>query len=124
MTDLPEPAQRGTLTVAPRVVERIASYAAREVPGVQTLTESTLGLSVGPLSDRYPKAAAQLAGDRARVTVDIAVTWPAAVADVAAAVRDHVREQLDRLAGTQADRVDVVVAKLAPPPPTQERRVQ
>ncbi len=115
-----EPGGRGRLVVADRVVERIATIAAREVPGV-TPAGSALGRAVGR---RYPKADAQVAGDRVRITVEVAVAWPASLVDVTAGVRDIVRSRLGELAGLQVDTVDVIAAKVVHEDAPTRRRVQ
>lgn len=116
---LAEPAQRGRLEIADRVVERIATYAAGEVPGV-TSDGSTLERVVGR---QYPKASAQVAGTRATVDLEIAVAWPFPLAKVAADVRDQVRSRLLDLAGLAADAVNVSAAKVVHTEPEPIRRV-
>jgi len=114
------PGQRGRLDIAERVVERIATIAAAEVPGVLT-TGSTLE---GVLGRRYPKAGAEVAGRHATVSVDVAVAWAAALADTAASVRDRVQARVQELAGLQVDAVHVTVANVVIETPDTARRVQ
>lgn len=82
---------------------------------------SALGRAVGR---RYPKADAQVAGDRARITVEVAVAWPASLVDVTAGVRDIVRSRLGELAGLQVDTVDVIAAKVVHEDAPTRGRVQ
>ncbi|MFM6849174.1 MAG: Asp23/Gls24 family envelope stress response protein [Terrabacter sp.] len=117
---LSEPGSRGRLEIADHVVERVATIAAGEVPGVCT-TGSGLESVVGR---QYPKAKAEVAGGHTRVRLDIAVTWPAPLGRTAASVRQHVREQLEALVGLSVDVVDVTVAKLSTPDRSDPRRVQ
>lgn len=117
---LDEPGGRGRLVVADRVVERIATIAAREVSGV-TQVGSALERAVGR---QYPKADAQVAGDRARISVEIAVAWPTSLADATAGVREIVRARLGDLAGLQVDTVDVTAAKVVHDDAPTPRRVQ
>ncbi len=114
------PGQRGRLDIAERVVERIASIAAAEVPGVLT-TGSTLE---GVLGRRYPQAGAEVAGRHATVSVDVAVAWAAALADTAASVRDRVQARVQDLAGLHVDAVHVTVANVILEAPDTQRRVQ
>ena len=115
------PGDRGRLDVAGLVVERIATIAAGQVPGVVT-TGSTLH---GVIGRRYPKASAEVAGDRATVNVEIAAVWTAGLTSTAGAVRDRVRTHVRDLAGISLDAVNVTIAQVVQqqqtPPP---RRVQ
>lgn len=115
-----DPGGRGRTVVADRVVERIATIAAREVAGVAQVG-STLERVVGR---QYPKADAQVAGDRARISVEIAVAWPTSLADVTAGVREAVRTRLEGLAGLQVDTVDVTAARVVHDDAPTPRRVQ
>lgn len=116
---LPDPADRGRLDVADRVVERVAGIAACEVSGVRSVG-SGLG---GVVGRQYPKVKAQVAGGHARIQLDIAVDWPVPLASTAAQVRDHVRDRLTTLVGLAVDAVDVTVATVAPAT-SEHRRVQ
>jgi len=113
-----EPADRGRLHVADLVVERIATIAADQVRGV-IATGSPLH---GVLGRRYPKASAQVAGDRATVDVEIAVTWTAGLTSTAIAVRDRVRTQVQELAGVNVDAVNVTIAQVVQQPSTPPPR--
>lgn len=114
------PEQRGRTVIEDTVLQRIAAYAAAEVPGVAP-TGSGLDKVVGRL---LPKADARVAGSRARVQLDIAVTWPHPLATVAATVREHVTERLQDLTGLTVDAVDVEVARVVPATESAQRRVQ
>src|SRR4051794_14458373 len=105
---LAEPAQRGRLDIAERAVERIATQVASQVSGVADVG-STLERAVGR---QYPKASAQVAGDRATLDLEIAVAWPAPLAGVTGTVREQVRSRLYELAGLHLDAVNVVAAKV------------
>ena len=115
-----EPGGRGQLHIADQVVERVATIAAGEVPGVRTTGSGLEGV----VGRQYPKAKAEVAGGHARVRLDIAVTWPAPLGRTAASVRQHVREQLESLVGLSVDGVDVTVATVSPAERSEERRVQ
>jgi uncharacterized alkaline shock family protein YloU len=122
VTDEPQadPGQRGRTDVAASVLERIACHAAAEIDGV-TSVGSGLGKVVGR---QYPRANAEIAGSRARVTVEIAIEWPHPLATVSAQVRDTLTTRLHELSGLEIDAVDVTVAKVALAGQEQGRRVQ
>jgi uncharacterized alkaline shock family protein YloU len=108
-----DPATRGTLTVADKVIERIAAIAATQVRGVVptgSRWDRTMGRAL-------PRADTRTAGSRARLVVEIAVQWPAALGAVAVGVRSAVADQLHALAAIDADGVDVIVVKIVLPPP-------
>ena len=115
-----DPGDRGDTVIEDRVLERIAAHAARDVSGViATGTDADR-----PLARRLPKATAEVDGSRARVSLTIAVSWPHPLADVATAVRDHVRGVLAQMTGLQVDAVDVQVGQVVSPVRAPRRRVQ
>lgn len=134
---LPEPGERGRLDVAERVVVAIARAAALEVTGVATPSQgkaasrasgtvSQIGEQLqGAVGRTLPRASAQVAGHRARVTVEVALLWPHPAAQVAAQVRDHVSARLDELAAVQTDAVTVTISSVVRSDrSTSTRRVQ
>lgn len=115
-----EPADRGALEIADRVVQKVASIAAGEVRGAVSTGSGFDQL----LGRRYPNAAATVAGGRVRIRVDIAVAWPYPLARVCAQVRDHVRARVTDLVGLTVDAVDVTASKVVHASPPEPRRVQ
>ncbi|WP_432572093.1 Asp23/Gls24 family envelope stress response protein [Kineococcus sp. SYSU DK005] len=114
-----DPGQRGRLTVADRVAQRLAQAAAAEVPGsVRTDRDRSgggVGAAVGSavggaLGRAYPSADCTLAGNRVRVRVRVAAAWPVPAPDLAARVREQVTGRLTRLGGLVVDACDVTVA--------------
>lgn len=101
---------RGRTTIADKVLERLARRVALEVPGV--VRHSSGG--PGPLGSTLPTSSVERGGDRARVTLSLAVAWATPAQAVAAEVRDAVRRHLADQTGTAIDRVDVTVAALVP----------
>lgn len=100
-----DPGSRGRLVVKDRVVERLASFAALDVPGV-TRHGSGLDRMTGR---ELPRVHVTVAGGHVRAALDIAVLWPHPLATTAATVREKVTEQLSTLSGLQVDGVDVTV---------------
>lgn len=105
MADLGPPEGRGRLLIADKVVQKIASAAAREVDGI-TGTRSSWTHKLGR---SLPRATATVAGGHARIAVHIAASWPLSLAPIAAAVHDHVTEQVTTLTGTTVAAVDVTI---------------
>ena len=119
-SELREPAERGRLSIADRVVEQVAVLAARQVEGVAVLG-SALERAVGR---NFPRAQAHVAGRRVRLVMQVAVLWPSALPEVSAQVRESVRDKVSALVGMHVDAVDVSVAKVVHAQPHQTRRVQ
>lgn len=115
-----DPATRGELTIADRVVDKIAVRATLGVPGVLT-SGSGLDKVVGR---RLPKVTTNTRGAQTRVAVDIAVTWPRSAAETAGAVRAAVDRAVTALAGLHVLAVDVTVVKLAVGRSPDHRRVE
>jgi uncharacterized alkaline shock family protein YloU len=107
-------AELGRITIADRVVTKIASMAAAENPdagaaGTGMLHRGSRTANLGAL----PKTTVQLDGTKAYVHLELAVRWAASVTEVTAQVRRHVRDRVLELAGVEVDEVDIVVADLA-----------
>lgn len=114
------PARRGRLIIDDRVVERIATLAAREVEGVAE-SGSSLESIVGR---RYPKADAHTAGGHTAVSIELAVTWPMPLGTLTGRVRDHVLERLHSLTGLTVDSVHVTASKVVHAERDRTRRVK
>jgi uncharacterized alkaline shock family protein YloU len=119
----------GTITIADTVVTKIAAQAAAENPDAGAAVARVLGRAVpgagnlgvpGTDLSALPKTSVQVDGSKAYVSLEIAVRWPASVAEVTGHVRQHVRDRIRELAGLDVDEVHIVVADLAtditPPP--------
>ena len=115
-----DPAQRGRLVITDKVVERIATVAAGEVEGV---VKAGSGFDQ-VLGHRYPKADATVAGDRARIQVQVAIAWPHPLGQVCGRVRDQVHDRVAELIGVRVDAVDVIAANVVHAPQPEGRRVQ
>lgn len=106
IVELAEPEQRGSLHIAEKVLERIATQSAREVDGVAPTTGAGLRALV---SSRLPRASVRTAGGQTRVSVDIAARWPEPAWDVAADVRAQVQSNVLAMTGRDVRAVDVSV---------------
>lgn len=101
---------RGTLTIADRALTRIARQVTLEVPGVAP--EDSAGTIERRLGRSYPRVQWQRAGTRARVQVEVAITWPASAASVTLGVQEAVRRELERQAGQDVAHVSVAVREV------------
>jgi uncharacterized alkaline shock family protein YloU len=119
----------GTISIADGVVTKIAARVAAENPDAGAAVARVFGRAVpgaGNLGVRgtdlsaLPKTSVKVDGSKAYVTLEIAVRWPASVAEVTGLVRRHVRDRVRELAGLEVAEVHIVVADLAtditPPP--------
>ncbi len=115
-----DPGTRGDLTIADRVVDKIAGRAALGTVGV-VASGSGLEKVVGR---RLPKVTANTQGSQTRVAVDIAVAWPRSAAEVAQHVRSAVTDAVTEFAGLRVVAVDVSVTRLEPARSGNRRRVE
>ncbi|MBO0898375.1 Asp23/Gls24 family envelope stress response protein [Cellulomonas sp. zg-ZUI199] len=112
-----DPARRGALDVADRVVQKVAVAAAARVPGVASTSSGLLGRDL-------PAATARTRGTRAQVEVDVAIAWPASAVTTARRVREAVGDAVTRFAGVRTDRVDVRVVAVTDPARVVTERVR
>ncbi|MFC5382681.1 Asp23/Gls24 family envelope stress response protein [Aquipuribacter nitratireducens] len=110
-------ARRGHLEVRPRVVDRVAALAAREVAGVVRTPAGRLGRGA------LPAVHSRVDGDRVRLEVDLAVRWGRSLADVAAGVQERVADRVAALTSLHVELVDVTVEEVLVPAPETSRRV-
>jgi uncharacterized alkaline shock family protein YloU len=119
----------GTITVADAVITKIVARAAAENPDAGAAVARVFGRAVpgadnlgmrGTDLSALPKTSVEVDGSKAYVSLEIAVRWPASVAEITGRVRQHVRDRVRELAGLDVDEVHIVVADLAtditPPP--------
>ena len=102
---------RGTLTIADRALTRIARQVTLDVPGVAPEEES-VGTVSRTLGRGYPRVRWQRAGTKARVEVEVAITWPASAAQVTTGVQAALRQELARQAGQELAHVSVAVREV------------
>jgi uncharacterized alkaline shock family protein YloU len=106
-SDLPDPADRGKLTIDPSVVRKVVEHSADLVPGT---ARAHRRLS----ADRGASARISGAGNDVDVRLDIALAYPLAVREKVAELRDTVTEEVERITGYHVRAVDVVVSALLP----------
>lgn len=111
-----EAGDRGALTIADKVVEKLMLAAAAEVEGVDTATKS------GALG-RTARATVRRTGDQVEADLQTAVRYPHGLAATADAARDRIRTRLDEFTGLTVSRVDVTVSVLSGAAPRPTGRV-
>ncbi|MEU0237498.1 Asp23/Gls24 family envelope stress response protein [Nocardiopsis sp. NPDC006198] len=106
------PEERGSTTVADRVVERVALTAAAEHPRVRPLAER-----LGGLAGRGPaRAGVRRGGSRVALRLEIAVAYPSPLARTAEEVRAHVTATVEALTGLTVHSADIEIVELVPAP--------
>jgi uncharacterized alkaline shock family protein YloU len=101
---------RGGLSIADRVVEKIAARAALEVDGVGGVPRRILGRRAGPaVPGLLPRVRARVDGPIAVLSMSISVRYPTPVSQVAAGVRAQVAARLSELCGLDAAAVHIDV---------------
>lgn len=123
MTDLataPDvvPEERGNLDVRTPAIAHTIEQIVLDVATVVRRASRT-GLGSG-----YPKASVTVHGSWASAEVDVAVTWPARVSEVAEQVRGLVVDRVEPLTGVQIRTADVTVHLVTPDPGERARRVR
>ncbi|MBE3555962.1 MAG: Asp23/Gls24 family envelope stress response protein [Firmicutes bacterium] len=105
----------GSVRIANEVLAGIAAMAASEVDGV---AELAAGGPLGSLGDRvrHPNARGvrvESNEDECHVEITISVKYGKAIPEVAMAVQENVRRQLESMTGLHVAAVDVRVADIA-----------
>lgn len=98
-------AERGATTIADRVVAKIAAQAAREA--LDGVPEGGV-----PEGGAPPRAMVRVHHDAARVRVTLELGYPSDIGTQCGAVRHHVAERVQALAGMEVPEVAVQVERL------------
>ncbi|MFC5800678.1 Asp23/Gls24 family envelope stress response protein [Streptomyces formicae] len=96
----PGPAERGSTVIADRVVAKIAARAAREAVGRV------------PEGGSAPQATVTVHQDHARVRIGLELEYPCDIGAQCGAVRRHVAQRVEALAGMVVREVAVEVERL------------
>lgn len=116
-------AERGRLVVAEKVVAKIATQAAREIPAVGG-RPGAASRKRGEMS-AAPRVRVSLADNVASLTVELGVTFPRPIRATVTELQQHLTRRLQDLAGVRVARVDVRIVWLSPlaPGTTEEHGV-
>ena len=109
------PAERGRTSIAVGVVEKIAGVAAREVDGIYALGSGARGF--GAVRERVPGARpnagkgvkGEVGEKQAALDIDLIVEYDVPIHKVAASVRSHVIEAVERTTGLEVVEVNISV---------------
>ena len=110
---------KGTTTIADSVVSKIASLAAKEVDGVESLggaISSALAGVVGRIRGDEHKTAGvgvEVGSKQAAVDLSITVRYPAPIPQIAEGVRQNVIDRIESMTGLDVVEVNVAIADLA-----------
>ena len=116
LPELPAAEDRGALTIAEKVVERVAGYAVTRVEGASAAPRRVLGVKVGETRpDSEASVDARVEGRTAVVSATVAITWPHPVRTVAARLRRKVRDDVARMTGVDVAQIDLDVVQLSAP---------
>src|SRR4051812_48380643 len=117
---------RGSITIADRVVEKVAGQSAIEVDRVTGVPRRVLGQTIGKVrADSQARASAKVDGSVVSISLSVAVEYPTPAREAAAAARRRVMEQVGAICGLQVVEVHVDVPHFFSAAATQPtRRVQ
>lgn len=112
-------AERGDLEILDKVFHIIIERSTLRVPGVEPKSSAWSVMT----RSSFPKIDSQVAGNRIRVRIDIAVRWPVDAATVARTVRSTVTRALEQMTGLIVDGVDVHIPEFVRDTEQAPRRV-
>lgn len=115
-----DPGRRGGLSIADKVVIRIASQAVTEVRAV---VESGTGMLDKMVGRKLPKTSAEVRGDLVWLQVETAAEWPTPLGELVQEVRAAVTSAVESMTGLQVKVVDVTVSRIERPSRPTVRRV-
>lgn len=103
----------GRITIADRVLERIATHTLAEMDEVGGVARRVLGVPLGQNSiETAPRVEAHVDGKLATLRMTVSVAYPAPVRQVARKVREQVAQQVGEYTGLDIRQVDIDVATL------------
>jgi uncharacterized alkaline shock family protein YloU len=112
---------RGTTRVARWVVARIASLAARQVPGVHQVLAHVADIDTArqpapARHNRQPRDAADMGAGRTAIHLDLVTQYGESIPAIAQAVRHTVTKRIQDLTGLEVTEVNITVGDITPEP--------
>ncbi|SFB45177.1 Uncharacterized conserved protein YloU, alkaline shock protein (Asp23) family [Amycolatopsis marina] len=115
---LPEPEERGSLSIGHTVVRKVAQRAADDVPGTTRAQRRVAGLGVGAHGANVHVSGRDNDVDLA---LDLALRYPSPVRETASAVRASVTEEVERITSYRVRTLSVTVSALEAARPPRVR---
>ena len=113
---------RGSTVIRPRVVERVAAQAVREVSDTAGTARRVLGRTIGtPGTQAHATVRAYVDGPVATIDVAMTVVYPAPVLAVTRRTRHHITDRIVELTGLSVRRVDITVVGMTVDRPSTPR---
>lgn len=103
---------RGKLVIPEKVIAKVASQAAAEVPLVGGGAGGFLGVGAHTNFDVKPKADVELSGQLATLTLNLGVRYPTPLRQATDTIRRHVMQRVHTLTGVEVGQVDIVISWL------------
>ncbi len=117
--------ERGALTIADQVVEKIAATALGEVEHLGGAAKRVLGVALGSDDpDRSARVQARVDGSVVTLEVGCSVAYPAPVGAVTEQARSVLIERVEELTGLSVRQVDITVTSLTSTVSTSRRELQ
>jgi uncharacterized alkaline shock family protein YloU len=95
-------AERGSTRIADNVVAKIAGYAAREIPGVQSMGGNATAAGV----------AVEVGERRTTIDLDLVTYYGQSIVEITEAVRANVIERIEGMTGLEVSEVNITVGDL------------
>ncbi len=113
--DQPTTRERGTITIAPRVFERLAAVAAAEDPAVEGAVQTGVDRFL-PWTEGSPaEAGADVEDEGVVLDLTFNVAYPQPVRQVTERVRRHVADRVGSLTGRRVHEINITVPDLVVP---------
>ncbi|MDL5154685.1 Asp23/Gls24 family envelope stress response protein [Actinomycetospora termitidis] len=111
----------GSTEVLPAVVQKVVAFATREIPGIAGLGGTT-ARAVGAVrqtltgaSDNVAGVRVEIDGETAVVGLDVAIEYGAGARELTRALRRHVPEAVDQIAGVKVTELNIVITDVVLP---------
>lgn len=105
-------AQRGTLTLSAKVVQKITSQAASEVAAAGGVSGGVLGIGAHADLAARPRVEVELHGTTATVDIAVGLAYPTPIKQATTKIRRHVSDRVRHLCGVDITRIDITVTAL------------
>lgn len=109
---LADPADRGTLTISEKAIEKIAGQIAASVPGINGTSGGFLGIGSHRDEDARPKVKVRLSGTVAALHISAGVRYPAPLRATTERLRSEVRDKVSAACGIDVRQVDIDIESL------------